>query len=106
MQIESRNLSFFKKLTRTVPHDENDTTDTPSVTEHPQESSSHSYSPSVNVPHTTPSTSANPIDDNDPQSNDSKISNDKNHDTDTVPDVPETSTSVPETCLCRHLHKG
>ena len=43
----SRNSSFFKKLRLTVPEDESDTIDAPSVIEHPQKYPNHSE---ANVP--------------------------------------------------------
>ena len=66
----SRFSSFFKKLRLTVPEDESDTIDTPSVIEHPQKHPNHS---DANVPDPIPSTPEVPAGDGDQRPKDLKM---------------------------------
>ena len=90
----SRNSSFFKKLRLTVPEDESDTIDTPSVIEHPPKYPNQS---DANVTDPIPSTPEVPAGDGDQQPKDLKSPNDNYSHEDIVPDVPGVPMSGPET---------
>ena len=92
--IVSRNSSFFKRLSQTVPHDESDDIDNPYITEHSQQ---YPDQTDASVPDHTRSTQEILVDDGDPKPIDSKSPNEKDFNEDTVPEVPEASTSMPET---------
>ncbi len=85
----SRNSSFFEKLTRAVPDDENETIDIPPVTEHADEFPSPSCD--ERVPHFTPPTLENPVDDKDPKSLELKTAEEP-----AVPVLPDVPKAVPE----------
>ena len=89
----SRNSSFFKKLTRAMPHEENEMIDIPPVTEHADECPSPSCDESV--PHFTPPAPENPIDDKGPKSSELKTAEEPA--VPVLPDVPEVPKEVPVT---------
>ena len=73
----SRNSSFFKKLIRTMPGDEDDTINTPPITEHREELPNRSDSPKANIPHLTPFTLENPTENKDLKPSNLKFFDDK-----------------------------